>query len=62
MSRKQRTINLVIWALVSLLWAALTAAKIISKDELWLILMDGFVALLSLTNFVIHLVFWIKKR
>ena len=62
MKRGMRIANVIIWGILSLIWIGLTVTKIISGDELWLILMNAFVAALTLVDFVIHLVFLIKRK
>ena len=63
MTKKMRVINLIIWGALTLLWTALTAAKIGAEgSEAWEIVMNALVAVLSLVNFVVHLVFLLKRK
>lgn len=62
MNKKGRVINLIIWGALTLLWTALTVMKITASGESWEIIMNALVAVLSLVNFVIHLIFLLKKK
>ena len=62
MSKKGRIINLVIWGLLTVLWSFLAATKIGVEEETVVLVLNILVAALSLVNFVIHLVFLIKKK
>ena len=62
MNRKTRVINLIIWGLLTVLWASLAIAKIGIPDETVPFVLNALVAVLSLVNFVIHLVFLWKKK
>ena len=62
MTKKLRVINIIIWSILSAIWIGLTVSKIVSHGALWEILMNGFVAALSATNLIIHIVFLIKKK
>ena len=63
MSKKGRVINLVIWGLLTVLWTVLTVSKLAAESsETWEIVMNALVGVLSLVNFVIHLVFLVKKK
>ncbi len=62
MSKKGRMINLVIWGLLTVLWSFLAATKIGVEEETVVLVLNILVAVLSLVNFVIHLVFLVKKK
>lgn len=62
MSKKGRMINLVIWGLLTVLWSFLAATKIGVEEETVVLVLNILVAVLSLVNFVIHLVFLLKKK
>ena len=63
MGKKGRVINLVIWGLLTVLWTVLTVSKLAAESsETWEIVMNALVGVLSLVNFVIHLVFLVKKK
>jgi hypothetical protein len=62
MSKKGRMINLVIWGLLTVLWSFLAATKIGVEEETVVLVLNILVAVLSFVNFVIHLVFLIRKK
>ncbi len=62
MSKKGRIINLVIWGLLTVLWSFLAATKIGVEEETVVLVLNILVAVLSFVNFVIHLVFLIRKK
>ena len=62
MHKKGRIINLIIWGFLTVLWTVLTVFKVTSSAEAWEIAMNALVAVLSLVNLVIHLVFLVKKK
>ena len=62
MSKKGRIINLVIWGLLTVLWSFLAATKIGVEEETVVLVLNILVAVLSFVNFVIYLVFLIRKK
>ena len=62
MNKKARAINLIIWGFLTILWSYLAITKIGVEGETVVLVLNAFVAALSLTNFVIHLVFLLKKK
>ena len=62
MNRKTRVINLIIWGLLTVLWTYLAITKIGVPDATVTLVLNILVAVLSLVNFVIHLVFLVKKK
>ena len=62
MSKKGRIINLVLWGLLTVLWSFLAATKIGVEEETVVLVLNILVAVLSFVNFVIHLVFLIRKK
>ena len=62
MSKKGRIINLVIWGLLTVLWSFLVATKVGVEGETVVLVLNTLVAVLSLVNFIIHLVFLIRKK
>ena len=62
MNKKTRVINLIIWGLLTVLWTFLAVAKLGVPDETVPLILNALVAVLSLVNFVIHLVFLLKKK
>ena len=62
MSKKGRIINLVIWGLLTVLWSFLAATKVGVEGETVVLVLNTLVAVLSLVNFIIHLVFLIRKK
>ena len=62
MGKKGRIINLVIWGLLTVLWSFLAATKVGVEGETVVLVLNTLVAVLSLVNFIIHLVFLIRKK
>jgi len=62
MNQKGRVFNLVLWGLLTVLWSFLVATKIGVEEETVVLVLNILVAVLSFVNFVIHLVFLIRKK
>ncbi len=62
MNQKGRVFNLVLWGLLTVLWSFLAAMKIGAEEETVVLVLNILVAVLSFVNFVIHLVFLIRKK
>ena len=49
-------LSAIIWSAVTLLWFITTIVQIVNNAELWIVIMDAVVLLLSLINVVLNVV------
>ena len=60
--KDQKMLSLVIiWSVIAAIWIGLTISGIIQKDEVWMIAIRAFVAVLSLADAVIWFVKYRKS-
>lgn len=55
-------LSAIIWLFVTLVWIMATILIIVDQGELWRIILNAFVAVLSLVNVILNFYFYNKNK
>lgn len=55
-------LSAIIWLFVTLVWIMATVLIIVDQGELWRIILNAFVAVLSLVNVILNFYFYNKNK